>query len=109
MDFIEYKQSFDLKKFMSSDQCVSDDNRGDYSKLDDMMDFGDPKVIGDIFISTDYIRDNRTNKDNFFDEIDFLVIHSFLHLLGFDHEELQDEKVMWPLQDNLYSRFRRLS
>src|SRR3989338_996384 len=48
--------------------------------------------LGDIFI----------NKDEPSSRLSFLVVHGFLHLLGYDHEKSKkDEKVMFALQDEI--------
>ena len=38
-------------------------------------------------------------------EIKILAAHGFLHLLGFDHQELEDEKEMFALQEELVKRY----
>ena len=52
-------------------------------------DFGhiNPQLLGDIVISTEQaLADARKGNLDLDDEIDFLVIHGLLHLLGYDHE-----------------------
>jgi probable rRNA maturation factor len=45
---------------------------------------------------------------SFHDELVYLVIHGFLHLLGYDHEtSLADEKHMMKLQDDLFERIKK--
>lgn len=46
-----------------------------------------PHVLGDIVISADIAKtDAAKNARSFEQEIDFLIIHGLLHLLGYDHE-----------------------
>jgi probable rRNA maturation factor len=48
--------------------------------------------IGDIFI----------NRSDARQKLAFLVVHGFLHLLGYDHEvSLREEKKMFALQDKI--------
>ncbi|MBW2638163.1 MAG: rRNA maturation RNase YbeY [Deltaproteobacteria bacterium] len=52
-------------------------------------EFGDvnPSILGDIIISAETAgRDAKNHTIPFDDEIDFLLIHGTLHLLGYDHE-----------------------
>ncbi len=53
--------------------------------------FGDvhPDILGDIIISIETAaRDALTGHLDFMDEVEFLLIHGLLHLLGFDHEKI---------------------
>lgn len=46
-----------------------------------------PSVLGDIIISAETAYRDALNGDiEFFDEIEFLLIHGILHLLGYHHE-----------------------
>jgi probable rRNA maturation factor len=52
-------------------------------------DYGDinPQILGDIVISAELaFQDAGAGDLSLNDEIDFLVIHGLLHLLGFNHE-----------------------
>lgn len=53
-----------------------------------------PQVLGDIVISVDTAqRDAIKGGLTFEQEIDFLIIHGLLHLLGYDHENtIKEEK-----------------
>jgi probable rRNA maturation factor len=52
-------------------------------------DYGDinPRILGDIVICAERaLRDAAAGDLSLNDEIDFLVIHGLLHLLGYNHE-----------------------
>ena len=52
-------------------------------------EFGDvnPNLLGDIIISTETaLRDAEGGGLSLEDELDYLIIHGVLHLLGYDHE-----------------------
>ena len=34
-------------------------------------------------------------------ELSFLVVHGFLHLLGYDHKNIEEENVMFKLQEEI--------
>jgi probable rRNA maturation factor len=58
-------------------------------------EFGDinPDVLGDIVISMETaFRDARDGGLSFDDELDFLIIHGLLHLLGYNHENTSPEE-----------------
>jgi probable rRNA maturation factor len=46
-----------------------------------------PEILGDIIISvTTAARDAQAARLDFMDEVEFLLIHGLLHLLGYNHE-----------------------
>lgn len=52
-----------------------------------------PHILGDIVISTETAeRDAVKGKLTFCQEIDFLIIHGLLHLLGYNHEHTSKEE-----------------
>ena len=56
---------------------------------------GPPKILGDIFICPSVARKNAdTYKKPFEDEIALLVIHGVLHILGHDHAEDEEKRIM---------------
>lgn len=66
-------------------------------------DFISPaKVLGDIVISLDDAEQNAKNIGQSLDrELCFLIVHGFLHLLGHDHIEQEDEVLMRTEQNLL--------
>lgn len=60
---------------------------------------GQPQYLGDIAIGYDTaLRDAEAMGRSFEAHIAHLLIHGFLHLLGYDHIEPEDAKVMEPLE-----------
>ena len=58
------------------------------------------RVLGDIYISLDKVYEqSETYGHSFFRELAFLTVHGLLHLLGYDHMELEDEKEMFSRQE----------
>jgi len=53
-----------------------------------------PGILGDIVISTETAaRDAIKGQLTFYQEIDFLIIHGLLHLLGYNHENTSRAEV----------------
>jgi probable rRNA maturation factor len=58
-----------------------------------------PKLLGDIAISYETaFHDSETMKRPFEAHVSHLLIHGFLHLLGYDHINPEDAAVMEPLE-----------
>lgn len=61
-----------------------------------------PKELGDIFISIDTMNAQAKEYGHSVErEANFLFTHGLLHLLGYDHMEKEEEKVMFALQDEI--------
>ena len=62
-------------------------------------------LIGDLAISLEYIKNQSENKRIVFDnEIKKLIIHGILHLNGYDHENIKDEKKMTEKQNYILNQ-----
>lgn len=60
-------------------------------------EFGDisPSLLGDVVISVETaLRDAKRENLSLADEIDYLMIHGVLHLLGYDHELAGEAEAM---------------
>ena len=61
-----------------------------------------PRVLGEIFICVDVAKEQAISYNHSFNrEISFLFVHGLLHLLGYDHIDKEDEKIMFSLQDEI--------
>jgi probable rRNA maturation factor len=61
-----------------------------------------PRVLGDIIISIPRTREQaKEYNHSFMRELGFLSVHGFLHLLGYDHMNEQDEKIMFDRQKEI--------
>ena len=67
---------------------------------------GDMRILGDIYISIDKARSQAEEYGHsFLREICFLAIHGFYHLLGYDHMNEEEEKVMFGKQEEVLSEY----
>lgn len=63
---------------------------------------GIPCVLGDIIISLEKVKEQAEEYNHTYSrELGFLVVHGFLHLLGYDHQNEDDEKRMFSRQREL--------
>ncbi|MBN2695607.1 rRNA maturation RNase YbeY [bacterium] len=61
------------------------------------------EILGDIVISLPQAeRQSEISERSFFEEVVFLSIHSILHLIGYDHMEEEDEKIMQKREDEIF-------
>lgn len=59
-------------------------------------------LVGEIFISEDTaIRQAREHKKTLKQELQFLFTHGLLHIFGYDHQKLNERRVMFDLQDEI--------
>ena len=70
------------------------------------IDLESIRVLGDIYIAIDVAynqaREYNHSKER---EVSFLATHGVLHLLGYDHMNPKDEKIMFDLQEELLSKY----
>ena len=64
-----------------------------------------PGIIGDIVICPQFAAKQAVSH-SVEDEISLLTVHGVLHLLGFDHVEEEEHKVMFGLQDKTLAEWR---
>jgi len=66
-----------------------------------------PGMIGDIDLCPSYAaRQANEAGHSIQEELELLTVHGLLHLLGFDHREADEKKVMFDLQAECLSDWR---
>lgn len=64
------------------------------------------RLLGDIYISVAKAREQAEEYGHSLKrEISFLALHGLLHLLGYDHIEKEDEKIMFEKQEALLDAY----
>jgi len=61
-----------------------------------------PLILGDVILSVETTQKQAEEHGNSFEkELDFLLIHGILHLLGYDHHTDHDARVMERLEQEI--------
>lgn len=86
-------------------------NPADFEAVEQYDDCFDPDtgelLLGDMVISINCAkRQAESYGHTLYREIAFLIAHSVLHLIGYDHMEPDEEKVMFEKQDRILERLR---
>lgn len=77
-----------------------EDNMDGISKI--ILKKGMPRNLGEIFICVEKAKMQALEYGHSTErEMSFLFTHGLLHLLGYDHMNEEDEKVMFKLQDEI--------
>ena len=65
-----------------------------------------PVILGDIIISVPKTYEQAEEYGHsFMRELGFLAVHGFLHLLGYDHETVEEEKEMFNRQKEILEAY----
>ena len=71
-------------------------------KFDKIYLDGDELVLGDMVLSLERAKEQSIEYNHSFErEVCYLVVHSILHLLGYDHQEKKEEERMIALQNQI--------
>lgn len=72
--------------------------------LEDNMDikYDNLRLLGDIYVCIDRMKEQALLYEHSEKrELSFLCVHGLLHLLGYDHMNKEDEKIMFDLQEEI--------
>jgi probable rRNA maturation factor len=74
----------------------------DNPERDNLFHSGKMVVLGEIYISYQKAEQQAKEYGHSLErELKFLFVHGLLHLLGYDHMNEKDEKIMFALQDEI--------
>lgn len=66
----------------------------------------DHRLLGDIYICYERSKEQAIEYNHsLMREVSFLMIHGLLHLLGYDHMEEDEEKIMFKKQEDILNEF----
>ncbi len=64
------------------------------------------RILGDIYISIDKAKQQAQEyRHSLLRELSFLAVHGFYHLLGYDHETEEEEKIMFTKQEEVLNSY----
>jgi len=78
--------------------------------IKDYKDDFDPEtkllMLGDIIICEDVARQHAEEYGHSYErEVCYLIVHGFLHLLGYDHIKEEDKKIMRALEESVLKKY----
>lgn len=96
--FVDNKQIHEMNKTYRS-----------VDKPTDVISFPNDEVdddsLGDIFISIDQAKLQAKDYGHSIErEIGFLAVHGYLHLIGYDHDTVENEAKMFELQESILNK-----
>ena len=70
-------------------------------------DFLYEDVLGDVIISIDKVKEQAEEYGhNFERELSYMLVHGFYHLMGYDHIEEEDKKIMRPKEEKILNELK---
>lgn len=80
------------------------------SELDEKIknkDFLHEDMLGDIIISIEKVKEQAIEYGHSFErELSYMLVHGFYHLMGYDHIEEEDKKIMRPKEDKILNELK---
>lgn len=70
-------------------------------------DFLYEDVLGDVIISIDKVKEQAEEYEHSFErELSYMLVHGFYHLMGYDHIEEEDKKIMRPKEEKILNELK---
>lgn len=115
INILKLEDSYDLSLIIVGPKKIREINR-EYRKIDKSTDvisfamidsdddlfYDDAIQLGDIFINRNKVlSQSKEYNHSIKREFVFLFVHGLLHLLGYDHMNPKDEKIMFSIQNKI--------
>ena len=72
------------------------------------MAFDDYRNLGDVIINTEKVKEQAEEFGHSYRrELTYLTVHSLLHLVGYDHMEDDEKRIMREREEELLAAFER--
>ena len=79
-------------------------------ELDEKIKSGDfpyEDVLGDVIISIEKVREQAEEYGHSFErELSYMLVHGFYHLMGYDHIEEEDKKIIRPKEEKILNELK---
>lgn len=76
--------------------------------MDEQIPDEEPYILGDIVVCPDVAREQAASSgEKVTEEVDLLLVHGLLHLLGYDHVRPQDARSMRHRERKILAEFNR--
>ena len=68
-------------------------------------DFENEDILGDIVVSVDKVKEQAIEYGHSFErELSYMIVHGFYHLMGYDHIEEDDKKIMRKKEETILEK-----
>ena len=68
-------------------------------------DFENEDILGDIVVSVEKVNEQAIEYGHSFErELSYMIVHGFYHLMGYDHIEEDDKKIMREKEENILDK-----
>ena len=68
-------------------------------------DFENEDILGDIVVSVEKVKEQAIEYGHSFErELSYMIVHGFYHLMGYDHIEEDDKKIMREKEENILDK-----
>ena len=81
--------------------------KDELNKKIESKDFKYEDILGDIVISIEQVKKQAEEYEHSFErEFSYMIVHGFYHLMGYDHIEENDKKIMREKEEKILSELK---